>query len=169
MEDCMQACSFCLTLCPFTGSVFTVYCCFRRHFVSLPILFPTLSPLFYLTPSLFLSDSSMAPLGGNYEKLNRDTHSGCWNKAFNTFYSPSLHYNSKRLGVREGGSGRVCRYYQDIFREWCWGENAALLSPNFYAPSSLMQVSNDLYLLVSLRGKGLVWLCLANWQSCLQK
>lgn len=44
-------------------------------------------------------------------------------KAFNTFYSPTLHYNSKRLGVRgRGGWGRVCRNCWNIFREWCQGK-----------------------------------------------
>lgn len=63
-------------------------------------------------------------------KNSTETHTAAAeNKSFNTFYSPSLHYNSKRLRVRgRGGWGRVCRNYQNIFREW-WGRKCCFGKP----------------------------------------
>lgn len=165
------------TLFPLTHSVFTVYSC-----LPVPVDIQSFLPIYPLhcVPSsislpLTLLSFCLTAVGLLWEVIRKNSTetytAAVENKAFNTFYSSSLRYNSKRLGVRRwGGWGKVCRNYQDIFREWCRGGNAALVSPNFNVPWYLMEVSNYLYLcLCHTEAKGLVWSCLANWQLWLQK
>lgn len=96
-------------------------------------------------------------------KNSTETHTAAAeNKAFSIFYSPSMHYNSKRLGVRGRGEwGKLCMYYRDIFREWCWEQSVALVSPKLYALRYLMQACTWFW---HSEAKGLAWSCLANWQ-----
>lgn len=167
----MQASSFCPYFISLSLLVFTVYYClpvpadilsffpsYSLHGLPSPIPLPLTILCFCLT--------AVGLLWEVIRKNSTETHTAAAeNKAFNTFYSPSMHYNSKRLGVRGRGEWReVCRYYQDIFREWCQEENAALVSPRLCALKYLMQVCTCFW---HSELKGLFWPCLANWQPWL--
>lgn len=163
MEDRMRAPSFASTLFPFPRSVFTVFLfplTFLSFFLSHPLHRRPSSLLLPLT--LFpLCLTAVRLLWEVIRKNSTERHTQQLLKTRLSIVSTlSLHYNSKRLAVREWW-GRVRRHYQDIFREWCRGGNAALVIPHFYAPRYLMQGSNYLYQgLCQLEAKGLVWSCL---------
>lgn len=119
MEDRMQASSF-LPLLYFPSLALFSLCIAVFLFPSTFCL--SSHPIPYIvSPPLTLLPFCLTAVGLLWEVIRKnstETHTAAAeNKAFNTFYSPFLHYNSKRLGVRGRG---VCRYYQDIFREWCW-------------------------------------------------
>lgn len=168
MEDCMQAFSFSFYL-----FHFTVYCCLPvavdilSFFPSYPLYRHPTSNWLPLT-LLSLCLTAVRLLWEVIRKSSTETHTAAAeNKAFNRFYSLSLHYNSKRPGVRgRGWWGRVRGHYQDIFREQCLGENAALVILNFYVlKNQVFFFFNYLYLrLCHSEAKGLVCPCLAQWQ-----
>lgn len=164
----MQTSSFCPYFISLSLLIFSVLLssCSNHHCLSFHLIPGLPSPILLPLTLLCFCLTAVGLLWEVIRKNSTETHTAAAeNKAFNIFYSPSMHYNSKRLWVRGRGKWeKVCRYYQDIFREWCQEQSVALVSPKLYALSYLMQVCTCFW---HSEAKGLVWSCLANWQPWL--
>lgn len=135
-----------------------------------PFPFHRLPTSIWLALSLALFSLCLTAVGLLWEVIRKnstETHTAAAeNKAFNTPVSPSLHYNSKRLGDGEEDDEGTCTgttgisFGNDIRGKWCVGKT------RFYPPADATFI---LLVAAGVTQEQKVRSCQANWKSRLRR
>ena len=118
-----------------------------------------LSSVLLLLTRLSLCLTAVALLWEVIRKNSTETHTpAAENRAFNTFFSPSLHYNSKRLGVR----GRWGKGGKQGTTRTASGNNVGRKMPLWYSLTFMYSGTRCKFnmsytCLWHFKAKGLVW------------